>query len=105
MCGINIYIYIYIYKVAICLFVCLSVCSCLYAGLTAEMINMKFGMHTHIWSACAIGYMNLNFEVFKGHFRSNKFLWQIPSGGGGRRGDTEETERVKFENPGAVAFL
>ena len=54
-------------------------CSCLNAGLTAERINLKFGMHTHIWSDCAIGYMILTFEVIKGHFRSNKFLCKVPS--------------------------
>merc|ERR1712082_10644 len=35
-------------------------------------------MHTHIWSDCAIGCMILTSEVIKGHFRSNKFLWQVP---------------------------
>merc|ERR1711895_129247 len=70
----GIYIYIYIYKVSICLCVCLCVCSCLNAGLTAAPINLKFGMHTHIRSDCAIGYIILTFEVIKGHFRSNKFL-------------------------------
>ena len=35
-------------------------------------------MHTHIRRDCAIGYMILTFEVIKGHFRSNKFLWQVP---------------------------
>ena len=58
--------------------VCLSVCSCLFAGLTAARINLIFGMHTLIWSDCAIGYIILTFEVIKGHFRSNKFLWQVP---------------------------
>ena len=60
------------------MYVCLSVCSCLNAGLTAGRINLKFGMHTLIGSDCAIGYMILTFEVIKGHFRSNKFLWQVP---------------------------
>ena len=54
-------------------------CSCLNAGLTAERINLKFGVHIHIWSDCAIGYMILTFEVIKGHFRSNKFLCKVPS--------------------------
>ena len=58
--------------------VCLFVCSCLNAGLTAALFNLIFGMHTHIGSDCAIGYMILTFEVIKGHFRSNKFLWQVP---------------------------
>ena len=86
--------------------VCLSVCSCLNAGLTAERINLKFGMHTHIWSDCAIGYMILTFEVIKGHFRSNKFLCKVPSRkeaegeilpplGKGRRGDTTSTREIK----------
>ena len=65
-------IYIYIYKIAIFLCVCLSVCSCLNAGLTAARINLIFGMHTHIGAYCAIGYMILT-EVIKGHFRS-KYL-------------------------------
>ena len=60
------------------MYVCLSVCLCLNAGLTAARINLIFGMHTHIWSDCAIGYMILTSEVIKGHFRSNKFLWQVP---------------------------
>ena len=58
--------------------VCLFVCSCLFAGLTAARINLKFGMNTHIWSDCAIGYMILTFEVIKGHFRTNKFLCKVP---------------------------
>ena len=33
--------------------------------------------HTLIWSDCAIGYMILTFKVIKGHFRSNKLLWQV----------------------------
>ena len=72
------YISIYIKIQSVCRFVCLSVCSCLNAGLTAERINLIFGMHTHIWSDCAIGYMILTFEVIKGHFRSNKFLCMVP---------------------------
>ena len=56
----------------------MCVCSCLNAGLTAARINLIFGMHTHIGSDCAIGYMILTFEVIKGHFRSNKFLWLVP---------------------------
>ena len=70
----------YVYKIAICLSVCLSVCSCLNVGLTAARISLIFGMHSHIRSDCAIGYMILIFEVIKGHFRSNKFLWQVPLG-------------------------
>ena len=50
------------------------------AGLTAARINLIFGMHTHIWSDCTIGYMVLTIEVIKGHFRSNKFLCKVPSG-------------------------
>ena len=53
-------------------------CSCLFAGLTAARINLKFGMHTLIGSDCAIDYIILTFEVIKGNFRSNKFLWQVP---------------------------
>ena len=60
--------------------VCLSVCSCLNAGLTAARINLIFGMHTLIGSDCAIGYMILTFEVIKGHYRSNKFPWLVPHG-------------------------
>merc|ERR1711895_88341 len=58
--------------------VCLSVCSCFFAGLTAARINLIFGMHTIIWSDCAIGYIILTFEVIKGHFWSNKFLCKVP---------------------------
>ena len=53
---------------------------CLFAGLTAARINLIFCIHIHIWSDCAIGYMILTFEVIKGHFRSNKFLWLVPQG-------------------------
>ena len=42
---------------SVCLSVCLFVCSCLFAGLTAARINLKFGMHTLIGSDCAIGYI------------------------------------------------
>ena len=52
--------------------------SCLFAGLTTARINLIFCIHILIWSDCAIGYMILTFEVIKGHFRSNKFLWQVP---------------------------
>ena len=56
-----VFIYIYIYKIRICMYVCmyvcLSVCSCLNAGLTAERMNLKFGMHTLVGSDCAIGYI------------------------------------------------
>ena len=79
---IYIHIYIYIYTITICVCVCLSVCvfvcSCLNAGLTAARIILIFGMHTLIWSDCTIGYIILTFEVIKGHFRSNKSLWQVP---------------------------
>ena len=79
--------------------VCLCVCSCLFAGLTAARINLIFCIHIHIWSDCAIGYMILTFEVIKGHFRSNKFLCKVPLAEGeilpplgeGRRGDTTST--------------
>ena len=71
--------HIYIYKVTICLSVCLFVCSCLFAGLTAARINLIFCIHILIWSDCAIGYMILTFEVIKGHFRSNKFLCVVPN--------------------------
>merc|ERR1712055_712727 len=71
-------------SVCVCLSVCLSVCSCLNAGLTAERINLIFCIHILIWSDCAIGYMILTFEVIKGHFRSNKFLCKVPSGGPAR---------------------
>merc|ERR1712215_576327 len=54
------------------------VCSCLFAGLTATRINLKFGMHTLIGFECAIGYIILTFEVIKGHFRSNKFIFKVP---------------------------
>ena len=80
------FIYRYIYKdtvclcVCFCVCVCLCVCSCLNAGLTAARINLIFGMHTHIWSDCAIGYMILTFEVIKSNFRSKKFLCKVPSG-------------------------
>merc|ERR1712121_101618 len=71
----GIYIYTYIYVNTICLSVCVCVCLYLNTGLTAARINLIFGMHTLIWSDCAIGYMILTFKVIKGHFRSNKFLW------------------------------
>ena len=58
--------------------VCLFVYSIVFAGLTAALINLIFGMHTHIRRDCIIGYMILTFEVIKGHFRSNKFPWQVP---------------------------
>merc|ERR1712121_280165 len=100
----GIYIYIKIESV------CLSVCSCLFAGLTAARINLKFGMHTLIGSDCAIGYIILNFKVIKDHFRSNKFLWL------GRQCSLAGTAVAAlvvcwagsgriFENPGAVALL
>ena len=66
---------------SVCLFVCLFVCSCLNAGLTAARINLIFGMHTHIGSDCAIGYMILTFEVIKGHFRSKADQTSVPSPG------------------------
>ena len=61
---IYIYIYLYIKLASVCLSVCVSVCSCLNAALTAALINLKFGMHTHIRSDCAIGYIFLNFFDF-----------------------------------------
>ena len=42
-----------------------------YSSLTAALINLIFCMHTHIRSIGVIGYMNLTFEVIKGH------LWEI----------------------------
>ena len=39
--------------------VCVSVCLCLNAGLTAVRIDLIFDMHTLIWSDCAIGYIIL----------------------------------------------
>ena len=60
----------------------MSVCMilCLFTDLTTAWINLIFRMHTHIRRDCAIGYMILTFEVIKGHFRSNKFLWLVPQG-------------------------
>ena len=55
---------------------CLCVCLCLNAGLTAALINLIFGLHTHIRRDCAIGYMISNFDVFIDHFRSNKLSQQ-----------------------------
>ena len=98
------------------------VCSCLIAGLTAAPINLKFCMHTLIRRDCAIGYMIFTFEVIKGHFRSNNFLWQVPLQSRLRCKDFEamaEQSRLRrkdfeaiaeaialiFENPGAVALL
>ena len=51
-------------------------------GLTAAPVNLIFDMHTHIICSCVIGYMILTFDVIKGHFRSNKFLCQVPVDGG-----------------------
>ena len=69
------------------MYVCLSVCSCLNAGLTAGRINLIFGMHILIWSDCAIGYMILIFEVIKDHFRPNLWVQVIrPSIGNRGRG-------------------
>ena len=59
---------------SVCMSVCMCVCSCLNAGLTAERINLIFGMHNLIWSDCAIGYIILTFEAIKGHFRSNIYI-------------------------------
>ena len=42
-----------------------------YSSLTAALIDLIFGMHTHIRSIGVIGYINLTFEVIKGH------LWEI----------------------------
>ena len=58
----------------------MCVCLCLNVGLTASRINLIFGIHTHIGSDCAIGYMILTFEVIKGHFWSNKVFCQVPLG-------------------------
>ena len=52
---------------SVCLSVSLSVC-----------LFMSKGMHTPIGSDCTIGYMILTFKIFKGHFRSNKFLSKVP---------------------------
>ena len=56
----QIYIYIYVYIYIKIQSVCLSVCSCLFAGLTTARINLIFSMHTFIWSDCAIGYIRNN---------------------------------------------
>ena len=74
---ISLSLFIYIYIITISLSVCLSVCSCLFTGLTAAPINLIFGMHTYIRRDCTIGYMILTFQVSKGHFRSNKFLFKV----------------------------
>ena len=42
-----------------------------YSSLTAAPIDLIFGMHTPIRSIGVVGYMNLTFEVIKGH------LWEI----------------------------
>ena len=42
-----------------------------YSSLTAALIDLIFGMHTPIRSIGVIGYINLTFEVIKGH------LWEI----------------------------
>ena len=42
-----------------------------YSSLTAALIDLIFCMHTHIRSIGVIGYINLTFEVIKGH------LWEI----------------------------
>ena len=42
-----------------------------YSSLTAALIDLIFGMHTPIRSIGVVGYMNLTFEVIKGH------LWEI----------------------------
>ena len=38
-----------------------------YSSLTAALIDLIFCMHTHIRSIGVIGYINLTFEVIKGH--------------------------------------
>ena len=38
-----------------------------YFSLTAALIDLIFGMHTPIRSIGVVGYMNLTFEVIKGH--------------------------------------
>ena len=42
-----------------------------YSSLTAALIDLIFCMHTPIRSIGVVGYMNLTFEVIKGH------LWEI----------------------------
>ena len=42
-----------------------------YSSLTAALIDLIFGKHTPIKSIGVVDYMNLNFEVIKGH------LWEI----------------------------
>ena len=42
-----------------------------YSSLTVALIDLIFGMHTPIRSIGVVGYMNLTFEVIKGH------LWEI----------------------------
>ena len=41
-----------------------------YSSLTAALIDLIFGMHTRIRSIGVVGYINLTFEVIKGH------LWE-----------------------------
>ena len=40
--------------------------------------DLKFGKHTHGRSRSVIGYVILTFQIIKGHFKSNKFLYKIP---------------------------
>ena len=99
--------YIYLIINESCLSVCVRLCSCLFAGLTAARINLIFDMHTLIWSDCAIGYIILTFEVIKGHIRSKNLGVEHWKGRRGNPGALERPKgkREKFENPGAVAFL
>ena len=41
-----------------------------YSSLTAALIDLIFGMHTPIRSIGVVGYMNLTFEVIKGHYNN-----------------------------------
>ena len=41
-----------------------------YSSLTAALIDLIFCMHTPIRSIGVVGYMNLTFEVIKGHYNN-----------------------------------
>ena len=45
-----------------------------YSSLTAALIDLIFCMHTPIRSIGVVGYMNLTFEVIKGHYNNLLFL-------------------------------
>ena len=45
-----------------------------YSSLTTALIDLIFGMHTPIRSISVVGYMNLTFEVIKGHYNNLLFL-------------------------------